>query len=166
VIFTNHEPNTYLDTATSAHTIKRGARWLDISCGYNYTWCYRPGRTNVADPISRAPQHFDALCASLSVAHMVGICRARSADCGTPGHGLAVERTVSGRLLSAASAAICCSICAQAVTRTILRALTPYKNTHLEAIQVQGYLPGWQLLRGGVSLRTCVRVPGFHMHVA
>jgi hypothetical protein len=111
VIVTDHEPNTYLDTATSGHAIKRRARRLDISCGYNYTWCYLPGRTNVADPISRAPQHFDALCASLSVAHMVGICRARSADCGTPGYGFTVESTVSGRLLSTAFAAIFVALC-------------------------------------------------------
>ena len=57
-IVTDHKPNTYLDVATSAHTVKRRAHWLDVSCGYDYVWVYRPGRVNVADPVSRAPQHF------------------------------------------------------------------------------------------------------------
>ena len=57
-IVTDHEPNTYLDTATNPHTEKRRARWLDASCGYNYSWkC-----ANVADPVSRAPQHFNMMC--------------------------------------------------------------------------------------------------------
>ena len=54
---TDHRPNIYLDQATNAHTIERRARWLDISCGYDYELEYRPGRSNVAYPISRAPQH-------------------------------------------------------------------------------------------------------------
>ena len=62
-IVTDHQPNTYLDVATSAHTLKRGARWLDVACGFDYTWCYRPGRMNVADPVSRALQHFALLSA-------------------------------------------------------------------------------------------------------
>ena len=66
-IVTDHEPNTYLDSATNVHTLKRRARWLDVSQGYDYKWCYRPGRTNVADPISRAPQHFTQMCAVASV---------------------------------------------------------------------------------------------------
>ena len=56
-IVTDHQPNTYLDVSSSAHTLKRRARWLDVACGYDYTWCSRPGRLNVADPLSRAPQH-------------------------------------------------------------------------------------------------------------
>ena len=60
-IVTDHQLNTYLDVASSAHTLKRRARWLDVACGYDYTWCYRPSRVNVADPMSRAPQHFAML---------------------------------------------------------------------------------------------------------
>jgi hypothetical protein len=71
-IVTDHQPNAYLDVATNAHTIKRRARWLSISCGYQYKWCYRPGRINVADPISRAPQHFDYLCSIAAKHHIVG----------------------------------------------------------------------------------------------
>ena len=64
-IVTDYRPNTYLDNATSPHTLRRRARWLDISCGYDYEWEYRPGCSNVADPISRAPQHFPAFRARL-----------------------------------------------------------------------------------------------------
>lgn len=67
VIVTDHEPNTYLDVATSVHTQKRRARWRSESQSYDYTWQYRAGKANVADPISRAPQHFVQLCAALSV---------------------------------------------------------------------------------------------------
>jgi hypothetical protein len=62
VIVTDHKPNTYLDTASNVHTVKRRARWLEESSGYDYEWQYREGRINVADPISRAPQHFSLLC--------------------------------------------------------------------------------------------------------
>ena len=59
-IVTDHKPNTYLDNNSSvnSHTLQRRARWLEISSAYDYIWEYRPGRLNVADPISRAPQHF------------------------------------------------------------------------------------------------------------
>ena len=55
------QPNTYLDVASTAHTLKRRARWLGATCGYDYAGCHRAGRLNVADPVSRAPQHFATL---------------------------------------------------------------------------------------------------------
>jgi hypothetical protein len=70
-LVTDHQPNVYLDSATNAHTVHRRARWLSASCGYNYKWCYRPGRDNVADPISRAPQHFAHICSLILVAGCV-----------------------------------------------------------------------------------------------
>jgi hypothetical protein len=61
VIETDHQPNTYLDAAPpSAHSLKRRARWLAESGGFDYECKYRPGVTNVADPVSRAPQHLRA----------------------------------------------------------------------------------------------------------
>ena len=74
-IVTDHEPNTYLDKSTNPHTIKRRGRWLAVSCGYDYTWVYRPGRMNVADPVSRAPQLFALQCARTAVAHSLKACR-------------------------------------------------------------------------------------------
>jgi hypothetical protein len=57
-LVTDHKPNTYLDTESNIHTMRRRARWLEESGGFDYVWRYREGRINVADPISRAPQHF------------------------------------------------------------------------------------------------------------
>jgi hypothetical protein len=158
VIVTDDERNIYLVTATNVHAIKRRARWLDILWGYNYTPCHRPGRINVADPISRVPQQFDALCASRFVAHMEGICRAHSVDCGTPGHGLTVESTVSGRLLSAAAAAICFFVCAQAVTRSVLHARDAVHGHAPRGNTCARVSAGRQLLRGGVRCPHCSQV--------
>jgi len=60
-LVTDHKPNTYLDRATSAHTLDRRARWLAESSGYRYTWEYREGRHNVPDPVSRVPVPSNAL---------------------------------------------------------------------------------------------------------
>lgn len=57
-IVTDHQPNTYVDTSVNPHTLKRRARWLYESSAYNYVWQYRPGASNVADPLSRSPSHF------------------------------------------------------------------------------------------------------------
>jgi hypothetical protein len=56
-LVTHHQPNTYLDTTSIGHTMRRRARRLDGSGGFDYVWRYRKGRINMADPISRAPQH-------------------------------------------------------------------------------------------------------------
>jgi hypothetical protein len=66
-IVTDHKPNTYLSESTNIHTTKRRARWLEISCAFDYEWRYRPGRMNVADPVSRAPQHFATPCGIIYV---------------------------------------------------------------------------------------------------
>ena len=58
VIETDHKLNTYADVSTAPHTLQRRARWLHETGGYDYEWRYRPGAANVADPVSRAPQHF------------------------------------------------------------------------------------------------------------
>lgn len=67
VIETDHQPNTYVDQCTNPHTLKRRARWLYESSAFNYVWKYKPGASNVADPISRAPQHFAVVCSKDSV---------------------------------------------------------------------------------------------------
>lgn len=51
-IVTDHEPNVYLDTM---QLNRRRARWLETTACFNYRWVYRPGRLNVADPLSRVP---------------------------------------------------------------------------------------------------------------
>jgi Reverse transcriptase (RNA-dependent DNA polymerase)/RNase H-like domain found in reverse transcriptase/Integrase zinc binding domain len=60
VIETDHLPNTYLHTSTNPHTLRRRARWLLETGAYDFEHRYKPGVQNVADPLSRAPQHFRA----------------------------------------------------------------------------------------------------------
>jgi hypothetical protein len=61
VIVTDHQPNTYVDESTNPHTLKRRARWLYETSAYDYNWQYKPGCINIADPLSRSPQHFTLL---------------------------------------------------------------------------------------------------------
>ncbi len=53
-VFTDHAPNTYLP---SQHTLsRRQARWSGFLQRFaTLTWHYKPGKVNVADPVSRAP---------------------------------------------------------------------------------------------------------------
>ncbi len=41
-------------------------RWMEFLSRFHFTWQYRPGRTNVADPLSRDPS-FAAMRAKLNV---------------------------------------------------------------------------------------------------
>ena len=52
-LVTNHCPNTFLKTQATLN--RRQARWSEILQPYDFKWEYRPGRTNVADPLSRIP---------------------------------------------------------------------------------------------------------------
>jgi hypothetical protein len=83
-LITDHKPNTYLDTASNVHTMRRRARWLEESSGFDYTWRYRAGRINVADPISRAPQHFNSVL-PMQLASIRGMVLVRQAPTAIPG---------------------------------------------------------------------------------
>ena len=50
---TDHNPLTYLQSQTSLS--RRQARWMEFLSRFDYEFKYIPGRTNVADPISRNP---------------------------------------------------------------------------------------------------------------
>jgi hypothetical protein len=52
-VITDHCPNTFL--ATQPLLSRRQARWSELMQQYNFDWVYRPGRVNVADPLSRIP---------------------------------------------------------------------------------------------------------------
>ena len=52
-LVTDHCPNTFLKTQPTLN--RRQARWSEILQPYDFKWEYRPGRTNVADPLSRIP---------------------------------------------------------------------------------------------------------------
>ena len=52
-LVTDHCPNTFLKTQPTLN--RRQARWSEILQPYDFKWEYKPGRTNVADPLSRIP---------------------------------------------------------------------------------------------------------------
>jgi transposase InsO family protein len=64
VLVTDHHPNTAFETKVDLSP--RMTRWLNLLSEYSHMkWEYRPGRTNVADPLSRMP---GAVVAALSLA--------------------------------------------------------------------------------------------------
>ena len=52
-VVTDHQPNTWF--ATQKVLTPRLARWYEKLRSYDFTWEYKPGRINVADPLSRNP---------------------------------------------------------------------------------------------------------------
>lgn len=52
-LVTDHHPLIYLQTQNTLS--RRQTRWLEFLQRFHVAWEYRPGRTNVADPISRNP---------------------------------------------------------------------------------------------------------------
>jgi hypothetical protein len=52
-LITDHNPLTFLQTQVQLS--RRQARWMEFMSRFNYKWQYKPGRTNVADPLSRNP---------------------------------------------------------------------------------------------------------------
>ena len=53
-VVTDHNPNTHLQTQPNLS--RRQARWSEYLQRFNFSWEYRPGSTNVADPLSRHPE--------------------------------------------------------------------------------------------------------------
>jgi hypothetical protein len=51
---TDHCPNTFFDTQVNLS--RRQARWSEFLSRLKFDWEFRPGRTNVADPLSRPLQ--------------------------------------------------------------------------------------------------------------
>ena len=53
VLVTEHNPLVWLQSQPSLS--RKQARWMEYMSRFHYTWQYRPGRNNVADPLSRNP---------------------------------------------------------------------------------------------------------------
>ena len=53
ILVTDHNPLTFLQEQPTLS--RRQARWMEYLARFHYTWKYRPGRLNVADPVSRNP---------------------------------------------------------------------------------------------------------------
>lgn len=51
---TDHQPNTYF--LTQSMLSRRQAPWQELMSRFVFEWVYRPGRTNLADPLSRCPE--------------------------------------------------------------------------------------------------------------
>ena len=51
VVVTDHKPNTFLDSKPSVQLSRRQVHWQFLS-RFDFTWEYRKGCANVADPIS------------------------------------------------------------------------------------------------------------------
>jgi transposase InsO family protein len=64
VVVTDHKPNTFFQS--QPRLSPRQVRWMEFLSRFHFTWQYRPGRTNVADPLSRDPS-FAAIRARLNV---------------------------------------------------------------------------------------------------
>ena len=70
-LITDHKSNTHLDTQLTMP--RRQTRWSEYLQRFIFTWEHRPGRTNVADPLSRNP--------STVLSFFAAPCFACSAEC-------------------------------------------------------------------------------------
>lgn len=59
-VFTDHNPLTFYPR--QALLSRRVARWLEFLERFRMRWEYRPGRSNMADPLSRPPSEHAACC--------------------------------------------------------------------------------------------------------
>jgi hypothetical protein len=58
-VVTDHNPNTFM--ASKPDLRGRKARWSEFLQRFHFTWVYKPGKVNIADPLSRNPSYFTAL---------------------------------------------------------------------------------------------------------
>jgi len=54
-VVTDHKPNTFLDTKPPTQLSRRQVGWQQFLARFDYTWEYRKGIYNIADPLSRNP---------------------------------------------------------------------------------------------------------------
>ena len=61
---TDHNPNVTFATKTTLSP--RQARWTEFLARFKFEWKYEPGRTNVADPLSRRPDMHKIVLAAIT----------------------------------------------------------------------------------------------------
>jgi len=67
-VITDHNPNVYFETKSLLN--RRQARWAEFLADFDCVWEFRPGRNNVADPLSRIPSPSPVMVlAALACAH-------------------------------------------------------------------------------------------------
>ena len=54
-VVTDHSPNTFLQSKAPEKLSRRQVRWVQFLQRFGMEWVFRPGRNNVADPLSRDP---------------------------------------------------------------------------------------------------------------
>ncbi len=52
-VHTDHNPNVYMQTKPNLS--RREARWSEMFQHFNFVWKHKPGKHNIADPLSRPP---------------------------------------------------------------------------------------------------------------
>ena len=75
-LVTDHHPNTYMQNQTNLS--RRQARWSEFLARFNFKWEYRPGRLNVADPLSRHPAFKPAPVMAMLSALLAAVTRGQS----------------------------------------------------------------------------------------
>jgi hypothetical protein len=60
-VITDHKPNTFLSSKPAVQLTRRQVHWQEFLSRFDFTWEYRKGSTNVADPQSRSPVLLSAL---------------------------------------------------------------------------------------------------------
>ena len=71
-VVTDHSPNTF--SATKALLSPRQTRWAKrLSC-FQFFWEYRPGRINVADPLSRHPSFSANMISATIITAQLSLC--------------------------------------------------------------------------------------------
>ena len=61
-VLTGYAPNTFL--LAKQGLSRRQARWSEYLQRLDVTWLYKPGKVNVADPLSLSPLSLAACCSS------------------------------------------------------------------------------------------------------
>ena len=87
IVVTDHSPNTFF--TTKKLLTPRQARWAERLAPYSFNWQYRPGRKNVADPLSRHPTFsanliLAAISAVIAPDMRPAVCAAAHACCPSP----------------------------------------------------------------------------------
>lgn len=71
-VVTDHSPNTFFETKKTLPL--RQGRWAEKLSKYKFVWEHRPGRLNVADPLSRTPMAVgQVVCCALGIAAPAGV---------------------------------------------------------------------------------------------
>ena len=65
IIITDHNPNTFFQDKQVLS--RRQVRWYEFLSRFHLEWKYEPGRTNVADPLSRSPALLQAMNDSIQI---------------------------------------------------------------------------------------------------